>query len=676
MKEGYFKVSNDVMDVYGTAAEVACSLNEEAISTFDFFISTITYAETDLAEAFYKLGITINPEEIILEMELNKELYQKVTGKNYEDYLAFRQEFGKVYDLTAKTEKGEKILSVKTFGEHIDIYKDASDELTDALALAYSYCVDKGQDYVDLNSIIYAILYNAKSSANAFLDVILNKKNKNVVINGIKSLMLKENGDNKLAPVEGKANISDLGDFVTCLNDKYTKDATCDILGRDNEIFKVWNIISKKTKRNAVLIGAPGVGKSAIVEAITYSIVKKTCPKGFEKYKVYELNLNSMVAGTKYRGEFEAKVQRLVKFLESHKDIIVFVDEIHEIIGTGSAEGTGPDLSGSLKPLLARDDVVFIGATTIDEYNRIFRHDGAFSRRFEVVQVEEPKFSDVKSMIKGRVETLSKYHNVTISDELLDKVLIYATAFSDVSNPDRTIDLVDKSMAVAKMLDSKEVKESHIKLVYKDYYDAYAKMSAKSKLSTAYHEAGHFVMWYTSKSKLNEDCILISIIPVPDKGWLGVNMFEDVEISKYRPMDFSFIKERVATSLAGRISQKLVQKELDSGASSDLDNATRIVEEYLLHFGLDESYKNYSFSNRNESLKISDKVSDEIRVKTQKIINEVYAKTERAIKKNRNSIDCIAKALVKHGMITKEEAIEAFNKGKEDSRAQKSMVKK
>ena len=191
-----------------------------------------------------------------------------------------------------------------------------------------------------------------------------------------------------------------------------------------------------------------------------------------------------MVAGTKYRGEFEEKTQRLIEFLESTDKVIIFLDEIHHLLGTGSAEGSGPDLSGSLKPLLARDNVVFIGATTTDEYNRIFARDGALSRRFEIVVIKEPKFNEVKSMISARVERLSNYHNVKVSDKMLDNILVCASSFSNVSNPDRSIDLLDKSMAVAKMNKSKELKMEHIKRVYELDHRRLERIVLKSRNST------------------------------------------------------------------------------------------------------------------------------------------------------------------------------------------------
>ena len=249
---------------------------------------------------------------------------------------------------------------------------------------------------IDLDTLLYCIISDVNSRVSKYIaeqykvDVQELKKELGDYL-GLEGLILnpkefekkKANTSNAIVKQSSIKIPDSIKNCVTNLNSKFSKIGRCDIMGRDDEIYEVWNIISKKTKRNAILIGEPGVGKSAIVEAITYSIIEGTCPKDYRGHTVLELNLNAMVAGTHYRGDFEAKVQDLVDFIQTQDKLIVFVDEIHQIIGAGNAEGSGPDLAGSIKPILARDDVVFIGATTMDEYNRIFESDGALSRRFE-----------------------------------------------------------------------------------------------------------------------------------------------------------------------------------------------------------------------------------------------------------------------------------------------------
>ena len=650
-----FNVSRDVMEAMISAASISNELLEPEVSSMDLVIASLTFPDNKLYEFLEKHNPEeyLDPNALIIAIMGSKQIYEEIMQENYENFLELKRATSKEINIVLKNNLSQELANITTFNLDYSPYLVCTPTLEQALLRAKE--VDKafGRNSIQLDTLLYCILIDKTSKANLLVKRFFKGKG---MVNYLKNEVV--GNSNKLLTTS-KVELPDtLKTFVTDLNSEFSKVEKCDILGRDDEIFQVWNIMSKKTKRNAILIGDPGVGKTAIVEAITYSIVKGTCPEEFKDYTVYSLNLNGMVAGTKYRGEFEEKTQRLIEFLESTDKVIIFLDEIHHLLGTGSAEGSGPDLSGSLKPLLARDNVVFIGATTTDEYNRIFARDGALSRRFEIVVIKEPKFNEVKSMISARVERLSNYHNVKVSDKMLDNILVCASSFSNVSNPDRTIDLLDKSMAVAKMNKSKELKMEHIKRVYRRNFERYEKMPTREKRRTAYHEAGHFVMWYLSKTKCNQDCVLVSIIPA--QHWLGVNIFEYNEFDRYST-DINFLRERVAVDLGGRIAQSFVSKEFDSGASSDLNKATSTVEKFIMEYGMDEKYLNYSFNTKSK-LGISDKTSDEIRQKTMAFVNETYKKTENILVKNRRSLENVAKLLMQKGIVTKEEAIEAFNK--------------
>ena len=650
-----FNVSRDVMEAMISAASISNELLEPEVSSMDLVIASLTFPDNKLYEFLEKHNPEeyLDPNALIIAIMGSKQIYEEIMQENYENFLELKRATSKEINIVLKNNLSQELANITTFNLDYSPYLVCTPTLEQALLRAKE--VDKafGRNSIQLDTLLYCILIDKTSKANLLVKRFFKGKG---MVNYLKNEVV--GNSNKLLTTS-KVELPDtLKTFVTDLNSEFSKVEKCDILGREDEIFQVWNIMSKKTKRNAILIGEPGVGKTAIVEAITYSIVKGTCPEEFKDYTVYSLNLNGMVAGTKYRGEFEEKTQRLIEFLESTDKVIIFLDEIHHLLGTGSAEGSGPDLSGSLKPLLARDNVVFIGATTTDEYNRIFARDGALSRRFEIVVIKEPKFNEVKSMISARVERLSNYHNVKVSDKMLDNILVCASSFSNVSNPDRSIDLLDKSMAVAKMNKSKELKMEHIKRVYRRNFERYEKMPTREKRRTAYHEAGHFVMWYLSKTKCNQDCVLVSIIPA--QHWLGVNIFEYNEFDRYST-DINFLRERVAVDLGGRIAQSFVSKEFDSGASSDLNKATSTVEKFIMEYGMDEKYLNYSFNTKSK-LGISDKTSDEIRQKTMAFVNETYKKTENILVKNRRSLENVAKLLMQKGIVTKEEAIEAFNK--------------
>ena len=543
-----FKVSRDLMENMTRAVSICNKLGEDCISSLDFIIATLVYGDTILFDYVGK-GEN-NPknlecvEQFFDEILLNKDIYQKLIGKNYDEFLKIKNKPEiKIKDL----EKYNKDKKSDIFSFCDNFYLVNSEELENAFIRAKNLCAKNNRDYIDSDLLTYCIFENQSSSARKFMRMLFSTK-------GLSSYLKK---NINLDTIDDRGDVpEELSDYLIDLKCKYSKKSNSDIKGRDDEIFKLWNIISKKTKRNAVLVGEPGVGKTAIIEAITYSIINKKCPKQFNKYKIYMLDINSMVAGTEYRGQFEERVKYFIDYIQNSKDTIVFIDEIHHLLGAGNAEDSGPDLAGALKPILSRDNIIVIGATTNDEYERIFSKDGALSRRFETVFVEEPKYDKVKEMIEGRIETLSKYHEVAIDDKMVDKVMIFANSFSDVANPDRTIDLLDKSMAMAKIFGDNQVKYEHLFKVYKKEFDKYNKIPEEERKGTAYHEAGHFVAWLLSKTKANQKCTSVSIVPA--YYWAGVTMFEDID--EITQKDENFLKESIIIDLAGRIAESFVTK--------------------------------------------------------------------------------------------------------------------
>ncbi len=642
-----FNVSTQIMEVIAIASNISRDFFESEITTLDIAIAALDVPANNLVDFIEREGRYREPREVVDYIRLREELYEKIVEESYDKYTALHRMYGVSNQITI-------------------CY---SDDVEEAFENACYLCEARKQNFIDLDIFLYCIFEIEGSGANRLMKYFFKLQG---ILRYLNKNKLKYLDDDYEKEDSFASDFSEsIKDFVTNMNSKYTSKEECDILGREKEIFKVWNIISKKTKRNAILIGKPGVGKSAIIEAITYSIVKKTCPKEFEKYTVYSLNVNGMVAGTKYRGEFEQRTEELIKFIKGTKNVIIFLDEIHHLLGAGNSEKSGPDLAGALKPLLARDNVIFIGATTIDEYNRIFKSDGALSRRFEVVMVGEPKISNLKPMIKGRVDTLSKYHNVNITDKMLDDVIINASSFSSIANPDRTIDLVDKSMAIAKMTGAKDLSMSHIKMVFQEHFDKYNKFPYNVKRTIAYHEAGHFVMWYLSKTQRNQNCLLVSIVPAND--WQGVNIFEEKDIDTCLKGK-QFFEDCISISLAGRIAQKMVTDELDSGASSDLTNATSIVEQYLMYYGIDDEFSNYSFDTyEHKNLPISDNVSDKIREKSKDIIKKIYVSAEKVINNNKVGLESVANLLLKKGIVTGEEAIKTFKRAQ--NKTQEKIIK-
>lgn len=648
-----FNVSSEVMGVMLLAKGICNELGEYDVTAADFIIACLSLDNTKLYKFLSKDGEYVDtPDSIVADILTNKELYKKITGISYSEYLEYKKDINSG-DFIVKDENGNQ-LDIDTVILNYSFFTDYSEELQNAFIKAKELEKANGSDIVQIDTLILSVLSNRSSKANTTLRQFF-------PTTGLVPYLRKNTIGAKNVEILSDPLPAELKSYVTNLNIQYAKEGKCNILGRDDEIFDLWNVISKRIKRNAILLGLGGVGKSAIVEAITHSIIDKTCPKRFENYTVYSLDITAMISGTKYRGEFEEKVQRFIQFVEKTKNIIIFVDEIHHMRGAGTNEDSGPDLAGSLKPILARGDVALIGATTNKEYDRIISKDDAFSRRFETILVKEPKFNEVKPMIRAQVESLSKFHDVEVSEQMLDKVQICASSFENIANPDKTLTTLDRCMAVAKMSKSKELKFEHIERAYKKNFDLYKKTPMAIKRSTAYHEAGHCAAWILSKTKENSDLILVSIIPA--KWWAGVNCFEENEVKQYE-RDINYFKESIGISLAGRIAQSFVTNKINTGASVDLQHATQLVEDYILKYGLDDEYINYSFDT-DSNLDISNEMTDNIRKRAKDFINKVYKETEELLIANRKSIDNIAELLLEKGIITKKEALKAFYKDRE-----------
>jgi ATP-dependent Clp protease ATP-binding subunit ClpC len=220
------------------------------------------------------------------------------------------------------------------------------------------------------------------------------------------------------------------------------------IISREKEIETAITILCRRNKNNPILLGAPGVGKTAIVEGLAQRIVSGTVPKHLIGCKVYSLSLSSLVAGTKFRGEFEERIQGLVNEIQKSKDCILFIDEIHTLIGAGSASGGALDASNILKPFLARSDLRCIGATTLDEYKKYFSKDGALARRFQQIMVEEPNKDQMRQILSGIKPKFEEYHKCIITSDAIDSVISLSDRYlKDRNFPDKAIDCLDMCCA-------------------------------------------------------------------------------------------------------------------------------------------------------------------------------------------------------------------------------------
>ena len=231
------------------------------------------------------------------------------------------------------------------------------------------------------------------------------------------------------------------------------------VVGRDKEILRVVQILSRRTKNNPVLLGEPGVGKTAIIEGLAQRIVLGQVPRNLLKKKIIALDLGSVVAGTKYRGEFEERIKRIVKEVSDKKDIILFIDELHTLIGAGGAEGT-MDASNLLKPALARGELQCIGATTLSEYRKYFEKDAALERRFQSVLVEEPTDLESIQILEGLKKRYEDFHGVRYEQDVIPTAVRFARRYiTDRCLPDKAIDILDEAGAMKKIIEDDKPSE-------------------------------------------------------------------------------------------------------------------------------------------------------------------------------------------------------------------------
>ncbi len=319
------------------------------------------------------------------------------------------------------------------------------------LKMAYDVAQDYDQDYCGTEHILYSIL----SQKNARATVLLQEMDieVEVLVNELEQFlnkqqydgMRKEGANSKNTKRKGKKTALDF--FGTDLTQQAKEKKLDPVVGREVQIRRLITILNRRTKNNPVLIGEPGVGKTAIVEGLAQRIISEDVPDSLLEQRVILLDLAGMIAGTKYRGEFEERLKKVMSELEKDQNTIVFIDELHLIVGAGAAEGA-MDAGNILKPALARGKVQVIGATTTNEYTKHIEKDAALERRFQPIQVPEATPKETLAILKGLRKHYEEFHNVKVSDEVLEDTVSFAKRYiNDRYMPDKAIDLLDETSA-------------------------------------------------------------------------------------------------------------------------------------------------------------------------------------------------------------------------------------
>ena len=381
------------------AVQLVQKNNQQVIEPVHLLKAVIMTGESVTNFLFQKLGVNIQNLNMVLDRQI--ESYPKVSG-------------------------GEPYLS---------------SESNAVLQKAIDYSGKMGDQYVSLEHIILA-LFTVKSTASQIL------KDAGVTENELKKAIEELRKGNKVTSQSAEDTYDSLSKYAINLNERARSGKLDPVIGRDDEIRRVLQILSRRTKNNPILIGEPGVGKTAIAEGLAHRIIRGDVPENLKSKQIFSLDMGALIAGAKYKGEFEERLKSVVnEVTKSEGEIILFIDEIHTLVGAGKGDGA-MDAANILKPALARGELRSIGATTLDEYQKYFEKDKALERRFQVVMVEEPDELDTISILRGLKEKYENHHKVRIKDDaIISAVQLSSRYITDRFLPDKAIDLMDEAAA-------------------------------------------------------------------------------------------------------------------------------------------------------------------------------------------------------------------------------------
>jgi len=314
-----------------------------------------------------------------------------------------------------------------------------SNSANQALTKASAYLKEFGDEYVSIEHLLLGILSAKDSAAQLLKDNGVNEKELKLAIRELRK-------GSKVTSASAEETYNSLNKYAINLNERAKSGKLDPVIGRDEEIRRVLQILSRRTKNNPILIGEPGVGKTAIAEGLAHRIINGDVPENLKSKQIYALDMAALIAGAKYKGEFEERLKAVVnEVISSNGEIVLFIDEIHTLVGAGGGEGA-MDAANILKPALARGDLKAIGATTLNEFQKYFEKDKALERRFQKVMVDEPSAEDAISILRGIKEKYETHHKVRIKDEaIISAVELSQRYINDRFLPDKAIDLIDEA---------------------------------------------------------------------------------------------------------------------------------------------------------------------------------------------------------------------------------------
>ncbi len=414
MEKLFEKLTNQMMESIESGLSLALHNKNPEVHPLHVVWGLITNTNTVLNQAFNKMGV----DKTAIELEL----------KSAVDRLP------KVDNITK---------------ESIRIGRELIESLQKAEALA----TKMGDKFVAVDTWLIANLDSFKDVIGKFVDLMELKKTLEAI-----------RGDAKIESKTADENLDSLNKYGIDLTEKARKGELDPVIGRDEEINRMIQILIRKTKNNPILLGEPGVGKTALVEGLAQRIVKKEVPTSIQNKKLIALDMTALIAGAKYRGEFEDRLKAVVDEVKANPNIILFIDEIHTIVGAGASEGS-MDAANILKPALARGELRTIGATTLKEYRKYFEKDAALQRRFQPVKVDEPSVNEAIRILRGLKDRLEAHHQVIIKDEaLVASAKLTDRYITDRFLPDKAIDAIDEAAAEIRMqIESEPFELSKIK---------------------------------------------------------------------------------------------------------------------------------------------------------------------------------------------------------------------